>query len=130
MDTDGREVQIGGETISAKDDYLRTITNLMYKINSAADSMSRSDLQWKLNYYTDMLIAAILDRGTRATMKQIKEDVYKAEVLKLQSFKGSKNLSADEEDQAKITACTVIVGECREYMDRYFGFEMKLAVML
>ncbi len=62
-------------------------------------------------------------------MKQAKDDVYFAEILKRQELKG-KALTSDEEAQARIAASTVIVGECREYFDRYFGFETKLAVLI
>ena len=130
-DQNGKEIIIGGETVSAKDDYLKTITNLFYKINAAADGKNLSDLQWTLNYYTDILISAILNREARESMKKAKDDIYAAEIIKRQSQKEKgKTLNDEEERQARVAACTAIVGECREYFDKYFGFETKLAVMV
>lgn len=125
----GREVIIGGETVSAKDDYLKTITNMFYKINAAADGKNLADLQWILNYYTDVLISAILNREAREAMQQAKNDVYAAEILK-RSFGKTGEMSDEEERQARVAACTIITGECREYFDKYFGFETKLAVLV
>ena len=55
-----QEVQLGGETVSAREDYLKVITNLLYKVNGAAEGKSLGDLQWSLNFYTDILISSIL----------------------------------------------------------------------
>lgn len=126
----GNEIIIGGETVTAKDDYLKTITNMLYKINSASDGKNLNELQWTLNFYTDILISAILNREARAAMQQAKDDIFAAEIIKRQALKNGKNLTDEEERQARVAACTAIVGECREYFDRYFGFEMKLAVMV
>lgn len=133
----GNSMVIGGETISAKDDYLKVITNIFYKINAAADNIQKpSELQWKLNYYTDVLINSVLDPTDRDNLRIAKEDIYQAECLK-RATRPVKNLedlngavSVQDKDQALITACTAITGEIRNYLDRYFGFETKLAVML
>lgn len=133
----GNSIVIGGETISAKDDYLKVITNIFYKINSAADNRQRpEDLQWILNFYTDVLINSVLDPVDRDNLRIAKEDIYQAECLKraTKPVKSIEDLntavSAKDKDQALITACTTITGEVRNYLDRYFGFETKLAVML
>lgn len=133
----GTPVVIGGETISAKDDYLRVITNIFYKINAAADNRSKpGDLQWILNFYTDILINSVLDPIDRDNLRIAKDDIFQAECLK-RVTKPVKTLeelnsviSAGDKEQASITACTVITGEVRNYLDRYFGFETKLSVML
>jgi len=133
----GTPVVIGGERISAKEDYLRVITNIFYKINAAADSRTKpGDLQWILNFYTDILINSVLDPTDRDNLRIAKEDIYQAECLK-RVTRPVKNLeelnsviSAGDKEQAAITSCTVITGEVRNYLDRYFGFETKLSVML
>ena len=133
----GNSIVIGGETISAKDDYLKVITNIFYKINAAADNRQRpSDLQWILNFYTDILINSVLDPTDRDNLRIAKEDIYQAECLKraTKPVRTVEDLntavSSNDKDQALITACTTITGEVRNYLDRYFGFETKLAVML
>lgn len=136
---DQREVSIGGETVSAKDDYLHVITNIFYKINSAADT--RSDIGQIaniLNYYTDLLINSVLTPGDRDNLRIAKEDIYQAECLKravrpIKTVEDLNNLtiiSQKDKDQALIAACTILTGEVRNYLDKYFGFETKLAVML
>lgn len=133
----GTHMVIGGETISAKDDYLKVITNIFYKINAAADNRhSPEELKWILNFYTDILINSVLDPTDRDNLRTAKEDIYQAECLKraskpVRSIEDLNNaVSASDRTQAAITACTIIIGEVRNYLDRYFGFETKLAVML
>ena len=133
----GPSIVVGGETITAKEDYLRVITNIFYKINAAADNRSQpEELQWILNFYTDILINSVLDPTDRDNLRIAKEDIYQAECLK-RSTKPVKTLEelntvlgAKDKSQATIAACTTITGEVRNYLDRYFGFETKLAVML
>jgi hypothetical protein len=124
-----QEVLIGGETVSAREDHLKCIINLFYKINAAADSKTVGDLQWTLNYYTDVLISNILQSEARDLMRIAKEDIYQVELLKLKA-ESKEALTDEQRSQAKITACTVIVGEIHQYMDRYFGFEKQLAALV
>lgn len=133
----GTPMVIGGETVSAKEDYLRVITNIFYKMNAAADMrQNEKDLEWIVNYYTDMLISSVLDPTDRDNLAIAKEDIYQAECLKYaeKPIRSVEDLisavSAENRAKAKITACTRITGEIRNYLDRYFGFETKLAVML
>jgi hypothetical protein len=133
---------LGGERVKAKDEYLNTITNVFYKINAAADGeRDLGVLQWRLDYYTDLLIGAILEPMDRDKMITAKENVYYAECLKLAEcnpkYRQPKTasellsmLSKDELHQAKISACSKITGECRTYFDQYFGFVQKLSVMI
>lgn len=134
----GSSVVIGGEKISAKDDYLKVISNIFYKINSAADSRQKpADLVWILDFYTNVMISCVLDPEDRDNLQIAKEDIFQAEMLKkvkpgvrIQTINDFNQLGQTERDEAKITACTKIMGEVRNYLDRYFGFETKLAVML
>jgi hypothetical protein len=136
--TTGTSVVIGGEKISAKDDYLKVISNIFYKINSAADSRQKpGDLVWILDFYTNVLINCVLDPEDRDNLQTAKEDIYQAEALKrikpgikVQTVNDLNQLGQAERDEAKIAACTRIMGEVRNYLDRYFGFETKLAVMM
>lgn len=133
----GTSLVIGGETVSAKDDYLKVITNIFYKINAAADSRTKpEELQWILSFYTDVLINSVLNPSDRDNLVQAKEDIYITECIKRCS-KPVRNLeelntaiTSRDRDQAMISACTRITGEIRNYLDKYFGFEQKLAVML
>jgi len=133
----GTAMVIGGETVSAKDDYLKVITNIFYKINGAADSRTKpEELQWILSFYTDVLINSVINPIDRDKLVQAKEDIYIIECIK-RSTKPVKSLeelnatlTSKDKDQAMIAACTRIIGEVRNYLDKYFGFEQKLAVML
>jgi hypothetical protein len=126
----GQEIQVGGEKISARDEYLKTVTNLFFKINCAADTKSINDLQWSLNFYTDMLISSILNADARDSLRVAKEDIYQAECLKIKIRKQGNNLTDAEDNQARLTSCTVIIGEIKNYMDRYYGFEQRLGVLI
>lgn len=133
----GTALVIGGETVSAKDDYLKVITNIFYKINGAADGRNKpEDLQWILGYYTDMLINSVINPDDRDKLVQAKEDIYLVECIKraTKPVKSIEELNAilttKDKDQAMIAACTRVIGEVRNYLDRYFGFEQKLSVML
>lgn len=129
-DGQDNEIILGGNRVEAKEDYLKTITNVFHKINNAGDTKNLSDLQWSMNYYTDILISAILNREARRAMMNAKEAVYQAEILKYETRSNSKSLSGEEKMQARVTACSEIVGECRAYFDQYFGFETKLAALI
>lgn len=135
--TSENQMIIGGEKVAAKDEYLHTITNLFFKINAAADGITdMGTLRWKLDYYTMTLINSVLDPDDRDNLKTAKESIYQAECIKratkpvrtLQDLTTS--VSQDARNEAMIYACTTITGEIRNYLDRYFGFEQKLAVML
>jgi len=130
MEDMDNEVILGGEKVSAKEEYLKTITNLFFKINTAAENKSLTDLQWIMNYYTDVLISAILNREVREAMSDAKESIYQVELIKKDTKKDGKVLTEQETSQAKVMACTKIVGECRSYFDRYFGFETKLSALV
>jgi hypothetical protein len=126
-----KELILGGETVAAKDEFLKTIINMFYKINGAADGKSLKDLQWILNYYTDILISFILKAEARDEMRVAKDDIYAVEILKIKLSKAKgEEITEEEIYQAKITACTVIVGEMRNFLDKYFGFEQQLAVFV
>ena len=121
------EITLGSEKYAAKDEYPHTITNLFMKVNNAADSQSLSNLQWTLNYYTDVLISAILDRETREAMADAKEAIFQSELMKMKL----KDKDTEEgEKQAKVIACTKIIGEIRTYFDKYMGLEQKLAALV
>lgn len=124
------EVILGGARIEGKDDYLKSITQIFYKINQAADTKNLNDLQWSMNFYTDVLISAILDRKARRAMQVAKEAIYQAELLKREATKKDHILTDQEEKQARVSACTEIIGECRQWFDLYFGFQTKLGVLL
>jgi hypothetical protein len=126
----GKEIVIGGETVSAKDDYLKTLTNLFYKINAAADGKTLSELAWGMNFYTDVLISAILDPDARDLMTAAKEDILQSEIIKTRYATRRDTLTDEDTRQCQVKTCTIIAGELRNYFDKYFGFEIKMAVLV
>ena len=70
-------------------------------------------------------------------MKIAKDDIYQCELLKMQADKqrnGNERdrvvLTGEEISQAKVAACAIVVGEIRQYLDKYFGYEVKLSALV
>ena len=127
-----QEVVIGTETYSAKDDYLKTVTNLLMKVNTAADGKELKEIAQSMNFITDVLISTVLNPTIRDQLKTAKNDIYELELIKIKSKKGtddSKSYS-EQEYQAELKACIEIIGEIRNVLDKYYGFEIKNAVMI
>jgi len=126
-----QEVVIGTETYSAKDDYLKTVTNLLMKINSAADGKELKEIAQSMNFITDVLISTVLNPTIRDQLKTAKNDIYELELIKIKMKKGMDyNITTEQEAQAQVRACTEIVGEIRNVLDKYYGFEIRNAVMI
>lgn len=126
-----QEVVIGTETYSAKDDYLKTVTNLLMKVNTAADGKELKEIAQSMNFITDVLISTVLNPTIRDQLKTAKNDIYELELIKTKNKKGIEhNITSEQEYQAQIKACIEIVGEIRNVLDKYYGFEIKNAVMI
>ena len=128
---------LGGETVTAREDYLRTITNLSYKIAALADLTDKSDVAWHYDLLTQQLVNKIIDPEDRDRMRAAKKDIYLIEcgrrTKNIYQFKNRfeliNSLSKDDAADAMIETCNTVYGECLTYFDKYFGFELHLAVM-
>jgi hypothetical protein len=131
-------VTIGGSQYRGNDDYLRTINNIFNKIaNLSVSNGGYKTLLWDLDFSTNCLINSIIDPEARNTMERAKETILQIEYVKRLPDGTVYNTLADVMDKLKedeiaragIAACMTMVGYCRTYFDRYFGFETKLEVM-
>jgi len=122
-------VVVGGPEYDANGDYLSTIANIFLKINAAADSMNIDSTSWLLDYYVNLLISRIIDPEDRDLLRDAKHSLYLIEMDDMIADSGD-SLGADDKKRCLITANLKVIGELSSYMDRYYGFEKKLAVML
>ena len=135
MAEEENSVGVGGPEYDAKDDYVKSLANLFYKINSAADCGNKSQLTWILDYYVDILINRMIDPTDREAMRKAKTALYHVKVTE-QAKKERKSgqpgsmVSKDGDETAHIETDKIIFGELITYFDRYYGFETQLAVML
>jgi len=125
-------INVGGPEYDAKDDYIKSLANIFYKINSAADCNSKDQLNWQLDYYVDILINRMIDPKDRDDMREAKTALYEIEIQKIatEENKKLKDLSLSDRQDAHIETNKRIFGELVTYFDRYYGFETQLAVMM
>ncbi|HOW15058.1 hypothetical protein [Methanosarcina sp.] len=135
MEQTDDSVNVGGPEYDSKDDYIKSLANLFYKINGAADCRDKSQLVWLLDYYVDILINRMIDPNDREAMREAKNTLFEVEQDKelkkeRQKTKEKSILSVDGRQDASIATNKIIFGELITYFDRYYGFETQLAVML
>jgi|LSQX01.1.fsa_nt_gb hypothetical protein len=126
-------INVGGPEYDAKDDYIKSLANIFYKINSAADCGNKDTLQWQLDYYVDILINRMIDPKDREDMRQAKTALVDIEIqkqMKMNKITKKESLAVTDRHDAIIETNKKIFGELITYFDRYYGFETQLAVMM
>jgi hypothetical protein len=125
-------INVGGPEYDAKDDYIKSLANIFYKINSAADDYSKDVLTWKLDYYVDILINRMIDPKDREDMREAKKALYEIEKHREAEDEHTSvsKMSTVGKQDARIETNKKIFGELITYFDRYYGFETQLAVMV
>jgi len=125
-------INVGGPEYDAKDDYIKSLANIFYKINSAADDYNKDVLAWKLDYYVDILINRMIDPQDREDMREAKKALYEIEKRReaKEEHTSVSEMSTSGRQDARIETNKKIFGELITYFDRYYGFETQLAVMM
>jgi hypothetical protein len=120
------EITIGGAPYDAKDDYLKSITQILYKLTNAGDE-GLEHLSWISEYYVNLLVNRIIDPKDRDAMREAKQSLKR--IREQEKRSGKNTLTKDEAQKIVIEVNLVILGEMMSYVDKYYGFETRLAVM-
>jgi hypothetical protein len=137
FETETSAFNIGGETVSARDDFLKGISNIYYRVAACSDIPDNVTMSRRLEFLIKTLINTIIDPKERDRMNNAFNTLFLLEQCKrARDIRGVKSpgdlygqLSAEFRQDALIDACTKMLGEMRNYHDKYYGFELHLQVM-
>jgi len=125
-------ISMGIPEFNANEGLLQSIMNVFDMISHAADSGDLDKTAWKTNFYVKLLTARILDPEDRESLREASETLLKLRLDEANEDKKKRNekLTKSDEMEIRINVDLLILGEISSYIDRYFGLETKLGVML